>query len=216
MLAAAVRQRTFESSFAEEEGEKACRSSYSSSSTTTTSPIQPRHAPKITKEDSHLDWDNWTAEAIARRQRLLGPLWNFASIPSHPHTVTTPPNEQSRKRIIFENLEPLSSDTAAREAIIKRATTVGIGAGVPFAVLPPDDTLPDLQQTPRPPSPSPLYVLSPDKELFGVDRIKIEGRNFAPACSAAMQAKMMPNDFKFPDGPDEVKIGLASFFERLG
>lgn len=39
--------------------------------------IQPvRHAPKITREDSHIDWDTWPAERILRTHRVVGPLWN--------------------------------------------------------------------------------------------------------------------------------------------
>lgn len=37
-----------------------------------------RHAPKITTEDRHIDWEKWTAEEILRRHRVIGPLWNFA------------------------------------------------------------------------------------------------------------------------------------------
>ncbi len=37
-----------------------------------------RHAPKITTEDRHIDWEKWTAENILRRHQVIGPLWNFA------------------------------------------------------------------------------------------------------------------------------------------
>ncbi|KAI9794762.1 MAG: Methionyl-tRNA formyltransferase [Peltula sp. TS41687] len=36
-------------------------------------------APKIRTEDSHINWQTWTADEILRRQRVLGPLWNLAS-----------------------------------------------------------------------------------------------------------------------------------------
>lgn len=38
-----------------------------------------RHAPKITSEDRHINWDSWTAEDILRRNRVIGPLWNTAA-----------------------------------------------------------------------------------------------------------------------------------------
>lgn len=39
--------------------------------------IQPvRHAPKITPEVSHIDWDTWPAERILRTHQVIGPLWN--------------------------------------------------------------------------------------------------------------------------------------------
>ena len=41
-----------------------------------------RPAPKITPEDSHLDWQTWTAEEILRKQRIIGPLWNILKPPS--------------------------------------------------------------------------------------------------------------------------------------
>ena len=40
--------------------------------------LKLRHAPKITTEDRHIDWDNWTSEKILRRHQVIGPLWNFA------------------------------------------------------------------------------------------------------------------------------------------
>ena len=35
-----------------------------------------RAAPKITAEDSHIDWSTWSAEEILRKQRIVGHLWN--------------------------------------------------------------------------------------------------------------------------------------------
>ncbi len=35
-----------------------------------------KHAPKIQKEDSHIDWDTWTADEILLRSRVLGDLWD--------------------------------------------------------------------------------------------------------------------------------------------
>ena len=40
--------------------------------------VDLRHAPKITTEDRHIDWKNWTAEEILRRHQIIGPLWSFA------------------------------------------------------------------------------------------------------------------------------------------
>ncbi len=36
-----------------------------------------RHAPKITPENSHIDWSSWTANDILHKQSIIGPLWNF-------------------------------------------------------------------------------------------------------------------------------------------
>lgn len=34
------------------------------------------HAPKITSEDRHIDWNTWTADEIILRDRVLGRLWD--------------------------------------------------------------------------------------------------------------------------------------------
>ena len=40
--------------------------------------IQPvRHAPKITPEHCHIDWDTWPAKRILRSHQIIGPLWNI-------------------------------------------------------------------------------------------------------------------------------------------
>ena len=35
------------------------------------------HAPKITPEDRHIDWETWTVEEILHRDRILGRLWDM-------------------------------------------------------------------------------------------------------------------------------------------
>lgn len=53
----------------------------------------PRHAPKITPENRHIDWDTWTADRILRTHRVLGPLWNT--------TQTLLAGQTREKRIIW-------------------------------------------------------------------------------------------------------------------
>ena len=36
------------------------------------------YAPKISTKDRHIDWGEWSAAEILRRQQIIGPLWNFA------------------------------------------------------------------------------------------------------------------------------------------
>lgn len=38
-----------------------------------------RPAPKLSKDDRHIDWQSWTAEKIERKSRVIGPLWNYFS-----------------------------------------------------------------------------------------------------------------------------------------
>ena len=35
------------------------------------------HAPKITSEDRHIDWETWAADEILLRDRVLGRLWDL-------------------------------------------------------------------------------------------------------------------------------------------
>ncbi|KAI4254199.1 MAG: hypothetical protein LQ352_003217 [Teloschistes flavicans] len=37
-----------------------------------------KRASKIGPKDRHIDWASWSADEILRRQRVIGPLWNFA------------------------------------------------------------------------------------------------------------------------------------------
>jgi methionyl-tRNA formyltransferase len=39
-----------------------------------------KHAPKITPEDGHIDWDTWTADRILRASRALGRLWDTSTV----------------------------------------------------------------------------------------------------------------------------------------
>ena len=39
-----------------------------------------RHAPKITSEDGHIDWQTWPAEKIVRYSKVLK-MWNFVGDP---------------------------------------------------------------------------------------------------------------------------------------
>ena len=55
--------------------------------------VELRHAPKITTEDRHIDWEKWTAEDILRRHEAIGPLWNFAR--------SSTSSKSGRQRIIW-------------------------------------------------------------------------------------------------------------------
>ncbi len=47
---------------------------------------QERHAPKITPEDRHINWNAMKSEDILRRHRIIGPLWS--NVPSRCHQDT--------------------------------------------------------------------------------------------------------------------------------
>ncbi|KAI9877868.1 MAG: Methionyl-tRNA formyltransferase [Pleopsidium flavum] len=73
-----------------------------------------KHAPKITSEDRHIDWNSWTAEDVLRRNRVIGPLWNIASCREY---------SALEKRIIWDSGFKASAATTNPE----------LQPGVPFA-----------------------------------------------------------------------------------
>lgn len=53
-----------------------------------------RHASKIAPGDRHVDWSNWTAEEILRRDRVIGPLWS---------TAVGPPTLSKKQRVVWSS-----------------------------------------------------------------------------------------------------------------
>lgn len=58
------------------------------------SPKHFDHAPKITPEDRHIDWNIWTGEQIHLRDRVLGRLWDMET---YSRVYDKP-----AKRVVFE------------------------------------------------------------------------------------------------------------------
>lgn len=59
------------------------------------------HAPKITKEDRHVDWQGWMADEILLRLRVLGDLWDNVLL-------------SNGKRLVLHDLEIVSSPELAQ------------------------------------------------------------------------------------------------------
>lgn len=114
-------------------------------------------APKIRREDSHINWHSWTGEEILRRQRVLGPLWNMASVHGQ-HTCVD--DATSLKRIIMQGISVESSPEVTL-----------LQPGVPF--LRKEDTE------------RKLFVATCDKKVLQIPEIKVEGRQFMKAATAA-------------------------------
>ena len=66
-------------------------------------PENQRLAPKITKEDRHVNWETWTASNILNRNRVLGDLWDTSTWSQ----CAASPNIS--KRVIFHALKPLQN-----------------------------------------------------------------------------------------------------------
>ncbi|KAI5304868.1 Methionyl-tRNA formyltransferase, partial [Ascosphaera atra] len=145
-----------------------------------------RHAPKVQKEDMHVDWKSWDWKVISRRYRALGSAWSVAA--ARPQARKDGAKESSeaqmqRLRVIFPVLRPVDE----RNQAVLRETLSDLGvedsevpAGVPFALMRgggDGSTLPDGTQ--------PIFVNTVAGEYLQADEIKVEGTKVAPACRAA-------------------------------
>lgn len=57
----------------------------------------PVHAPKVTKADSQINWQQWSAEDFTRRIRVFGAVWTHAL-----------GGKGVSKRVLFLDAEPLA------------------------------------------------------------------------------------------------------------
>ena len=120
------------------------------------------HAPKITKEDTHVDWKTWTATDVIRREHVLGPLWNWASPWVNQGDSNVP---EPLKRIIMQGIK---EDLPCYDNRIR--------PGVPFV------------QQER--SAKRLLARTCDDKLLEISHIKVEGTQSMPAVEAAEKARM--------------------------
>ncbi|KUJ15683.1 uncharacterized protein LY89DRAFT_647570 [Mollisia scopiformis] len=75
-------------------------------------PDQLVHAPKITKEDRHINWHrNDSLTRIDRRHRALGPLWSILYV-----------GENITKRFVFHDFEMVERPTAINQMVRKWRT----------------------------------------------------------------------------------------------
>ncbi|PLB41765.1 methionyl-tRNA formyltransferase [Aspergillus candidus] len=126
------------------------------------------HAAKITPEDRHVDWANWTALEISRRTRVLGPLWsNALAADTSGKTPTFRP-----RRVIFTEIEEVEPPKGCEMLVVI--------PGVPFV----DNTQPK-------PTDRGLYVFTRDGKLIRIRQMKVEGEQNADAVRAALKAKMV-------------------------
>ncbi|KAL8711325.1 MAG: hypothetical protein Q9220_004222 [cf. Caloplaca sp. 1 TL-2023] len=72
----------------------------------TETPSRFKRALKIGSEDRHLDWAQWTAQDILRRQQIIGPLWNITDASSKARSG----NRREARRIIWEGGFRLEND----------------------------------------------------------------------------------------------------------
>ncbi|EAS33032.3 methionyl-tRNA formyltransferase [Coccidioides immitis RS] len=128
-----------------------------------------RHAAKIGPEDRHVEWSSWTWNRIRRHHKVLGSLWNYASVSGTSKST----GSSLRKRIIFADMEAVPPDF-----ILEFVS--GIEPGIPFAVAGNSSVL-DKDR--------PIYVLTSDRKLVKINQIKVEGDKTKGAYAAALKAK---------------------------
>ncbi|KAI5291767.1 Methionyl-tRNA formyltransferase [Ascosphaera aggregata] len=161
-----------------------------------------RHAPKIHKEDMHVNWAQWTSAIIERRKRVLGPLWSFASAPSREQNGSL-----KKTRVIFESLRP--SGIKDEDRILNALKQLGktekdLSPGLPFSLVTGgSDGIFDGNQ--------PIFVKTCNDGFLRIDTIKVEGTKTAPALRASMKARL------FADNPSasENTSGILYYRDTL-
>jgi methionyl-tRNA formyltransferase len=142
------------------------------------------HAAKITPEDRHIKWREWSWTDINRRQRVLSPLWSKAFIPAQKPSAEDPKNSQW-KRIIFDKIEEVSQDT------VPESQWLSLLPGVPFIPSSPTQTKVHDKA---------MYVYTADGKLLRLKKLKVEGEKFNDALTAAQKAHMLsPKSFRATD-----------------
>lgn len=148
-----------------------------------------RHARKITPEDRHIDWSNWTWEEIRRRNTVLGALWSNVPVPPHLSTKDTP---EKHKRVIFGGMK-------LADRVSDKNLPRPIETGIPFTLMGP----------PAKKKSQSIYVLTCDRKVIEVEELKVEGERMVQAYPASQKAK-------FIETPSSgTTASCTSFYGRL-
>ena len=105
-----------------------------------------RHAPKITAEDSHIDWKSWTADDILRKQAIVGPLWS---------AIHAPASEDSRQRRV------IWSSGFTKGALPRRTQTI-YEPGMPYSMTGTSEA-------------STTCINTADGQVLQVEKLKLDG-----------------------------------------
>lgn len=128
------------------------------------------HAAKITPEDRHISWSEWSWQVINRRNRVIGSLWGKAYLPgSQPNSTSG-----SRKRLIFTEMEEVQP--------LEGCTEFASSPGWPFVAS-------SLQTEGK--REEKLYVWTSDKKLIHLRRMIVEGAPNTDAARAARKAGLL-------------------------
>lgn len=138
------------------------------------------HASKIIPEDRHINWAEWSSANIARRNRVIGPLWSKALCATNAENA---PLAFQQKRVIFTEIEEVD--------LPDNCESFSILPGLPFT----NSYLPDEPGVKRH-----LYVFTADGKVLRINRMKVEGEKDSNALAAAHKARMFDDKgFQYGD-----------------
>lgn len=140
------------------------------------------HASKITPEDRHIDWANWTSTEINRRNRVIGPLWSRALCSTNP---ADGPLKFHYKRVIFTDTEEVEPPMGCN--------AFSILPGLPFT---------NASHPVEPKKSRQLYVFTADGKVLRIHRMKVEGEQDAEGLRAAIKARMFGDQAFHYEGRD--------------
>ncbi|OJJ47477.1 hypothetical protein ASPZODRAFT_1683575 [Penicilliopsis zonata CBS 506.65] len=128
------------------------------------------HAAKITPDDRHVDWVNWTSLDISRRNRTIGPLWNNAVV-AKPSADGVPLFQH--RRVILTEVEEVDPP--------RGCDVLSLVPGLPFV-----DGSPPFESNQQ----KNVYIFTRDGKLLCIRKMKVEGETSVDAFRAALKAKM--------------------------
>jgi methionyl-tRNA formyltransferase len=141
-------------------------------------PANLRLAPKITPEDRHINWGPWTGDAIVRRNRVLGPLWNTMRLKVNGGV--------EKRRIILSNLK--KGDVGSDQLPIYKTR-------LPFVEIDIANSVPS-----KPAFSGPLMVKTSNGDIIEIGELKVEGSKGGEATAVAAKASLFSSTPIYVDG----------------
>jgi len=114
-----------------------------------------RHAPKIVPSDRQIDWENWSAKELLRRDRVLGRLWTTIR---YQDEIT---GQEHEKRVVFDGFELLAADSDLAMSLVETHDCYRL-PGIPVDIYSLEKSL--------------VIVTKPDHQFVKVNSVTIEGR----------------------------------------
>lgn len=150
-----------------------------------------RLAPKIKPEHRRVDWRQWSADDVLRRQAALGRLWNFCS-PMADNDQNTDAVQDTSKRqtriILGDDLSLVDSEYFKDH--YPESPALDVPVGIPYSITP--DAKVHYWGTG-------LYVNTSDGKQLYMSTLKVEGYKSSSAFEAGMNHGFMKLQHVCPD-----------------